>query len=220
MTNIQIYQIILLFVVLVISIFGMLRMFKKQVPMYFILYICGVWCFTIGITYISLIQLCKEVYNEVNSLGFLGTGGMFAFFATANFGEFNNLIEKPEKIHLIRVLSFIPALLVTAVIVMQTVYMHVTVFNIFTLALAMFPIPFCVYFSIKFLLMKSNGDERLTAIKPLNFCTLLICIGILFYNHFYITNNDNGMYITFGIYSVCILAEVFLADWGRKKWQS
>ena len=97
---------------------------------------------------------------------------------------------------------------------------NLTPFNIITLVISVFPVPFCVYYCTKFLLMKSNGDSMLIGVKPLNFSTLLICFGILFYNYFRITDNKLGMDIAFGVYSLCIAAEVFLADWGRKRWQS
>ncbi len=222
MTEIGIYEYIMFGAVLFAAVAGMLLMFKKKVPMYFMLYICGVWCFAIRLIYIGLIELCGEVYNEAGSLGFLGIGGMFAFFTTANYGTFNSLIDdKGKKIHLIRILSLLNAMFVIGLIVLEMIYADdLTLFNIITLVISLFPVPFCVYFCTKFLLMKSNGDRLLIGVKPLNLSTLLICFGILFYNFFNITDNKLGMDIAFGLYSVCIVAEVFLADWGRKKWQS
>ena len=186
------------------------------------LYICGVWCFAIRLIYIGLIDLCGEVYNEASSLGFLGIGGMFAFFMTANYGTFNSLIDdRGKKLRPVRIVAFLNALLVIALIVFEMIYVdNLTLFNIITLLISLFPVPFCVYFCTKILLMKSNGDNLLIGVKPLNLATLLICFGILFYNYFNIMDNRLGMDIAFGVYSVCIAAEVFLADWGRKRWQS
>ncbi len=220
MTEIGLYQYIMFGAIMLASIFGMLQMFKKKVPMYFMLHICGVWCFAIRLIYIFLIQVCGEVYNEASSLGFLGIGGMFAFFSTANYGTFNSLIDdKSQKVHLIRTVALLNALFVIGLIIFEIIHADgLTRFNIITLLISLFPVPFCVYFCTKFLLMKSNGDNFLIGVKPLNFATLLICFGILFYNYFNITDNELGMSIAFGVYSVCIVAEVFLADWGRKRW--
>ena len=208
--------------IMLASVVGMLQLFKKKVPMYFMLYICGVWCFAIRLIYIGLIGLCGEVYNEASSLGFLGIGGMFAFFTTANYGTFNSLIDdRGKKITPIRIAALLNALFVVGLIALEMIYADdLTLFNIITLVISLFPVPFCVYFCTKFLLMKSEGDNLLIGVKPLNLSTLLICFGILFYNYFGITGNKLGMDIAFGVYSVCIVAEVFLADWGRKKWQS
>lgn len=203
-------------------IFGMIRIFKKQVPMYFMLYVCGVWCYAIGLVYVFLIGFCGETYSEINSLGPLATGGMFAFFASANYGAFNSLIDdKDKKNNLIRLVSLFAALLVVAIMVLEKLNMKdLTVANIVMLSIEQLPIPFCVYFCVKFLLMKSDGDKMLAGIKPLNFCTLLICFGIPAYDYFMVLGNDTAINITFCVYSACIIAEIFLADWGRKKWQS
>lgn len=220
MTDIGLFQYIMFGAILIASVVGMLQMFKKKVPMYFMLYICGVWCFAIRLIYIGLIDFCNETYNEASSLGFLGIGGMFAFFTTANYGTFNSLIDdKTQKIHLIRAVALLNALFVSGLIIFEMVFADdLTLFNVVTLLISLFPVPFCVYFCTKFLLMKSGGDRLLIGVKPLSFSTLLICFGILFYNYFSITDNKLGMDIAFGVYSVCIVAEVFLADWGRKKW--
>ena len=222
LTEIGLYEYIMFGAVLLAAIVGMFQMFRKKVPMYFMLYICGVWCFAIRLIYIGLIDLCGEVYNEASSLGFLGIGGMFAFFASANYGTFNSLIDdRGKKIHLIRTVAALNAVFVIGLIAFEMMYADtLTPFNIITLVISLFPVPFCVYFCTKLLLMKSNGDNLLIGVKPLNLSTLLICFGILLYNYFNITGNQLGMDITFGIYSICIVAEVFLADWGRKKWQS
>ena len=222
MDDLLIYELIFFLVIMGAIVFGMIRMFKKQVPMYFTLYVCGVWCYAIGLIYVLLIGICGETYSEINSLGPLATSGMFAFFTSANYGTFNSLIDdRGKKIHLLRVAAAFAALISVAVIFWETVHMEgLTIANTVLVAIAQFPIPFCVYFCVKFLLMKSNGDKMLIGIKPLNLCTLLICIGLLAYDYFMILGDDLGKTITFGIYSVCIAAEVFLADWGRKKWQS
>ena len=222
MNGIEFYQYIMFGAIMAASVVGMFQLFKKRVPMYFMLYICGVWCFAIRLIYVGLIDLCGEVYNEASSLGFLGIGGMFAFFTTANYGTFNSLIDdKSQKIHLIRAVSLLNALFVCGLIAFEMIYADgLTIFNIITLFISLFPVPFCVYFCTKFLLMKSNGDHLLIGVKPLNLATLLICFGILFYNYFNIVDNKLGMNIAFIVYTICIVAEVFLADWGRKKWQS
>lgn len=222
MNEIGLFQYMMFGAVLLASVIGMFMMFRKKVPMYFMLYICGVWCFAIRLIYIGLIYLCGEVYNEASSLGFLGLGGMFAFFASANYGTFNSLIDdKGKKIDLIRIVALLNALFVIALSAFEMIYADgLTPFNIVAIVISLFPVPFCVYFCTKFLLMKSDNDKFLIGVKPLNLSTLFICFGILFYNYFNLTGNKLGMDISFGVYSVCIAAEVFLADWGRKKWQS
>ena len=218
--EIGVFQYIMFGAILLASVVGMLQMFKKRVPMYFMLHICGVWCFAIRLIYIFLILACGEIYNEATSLGFLGIGGMFAFFTTANYGTFNSLIDdRGEKIHLIRAGALLNALFVAGLIVLEMILVKdLTLFNIITILISLFPVPFCVYFCTKFLLMKGNGDGLLIGVKPLNLATLLICFGILFYNYFNIIGNQRGMDIAFGVYSICIVGEVFLADWGRKRW--
>lgn len=222
MNEIGLYEYIMFGIIILSAIVGMLQMFKKKVPMYFMLYICGVWCFAIRLIYIGLIDLCGEVYDEASSLGFLGIGGMFAFFTSANYGAFNSLIDnRGKKMHFVRSIALLNGLFIIGLIAFEMTHADdLTLFNIITLVVSLFPVPFCVYFCTKFLLMKSKDDHFLIGVKPLLISTLLICFGILFYNYFSITGNKLGMDIAFGVYSVCIAAEVFLADWGRKRWQS
>ena len=219
MTEIKVYQYVMFGIILIASVYGMLQMFKKRVPVYFMLYICGAWCFAVRLIYIFLIQACGEIYNEASSLSFLGIGGMFAFFATANYGTFNSLIDdRGNKIWLIRIVSHLNALLVAALIALEVFFAHLPLFNIITLFLSLVSVPCCVYFSTKILLMRSNGDTLLMGVKPLNFSTLLICFGILAYIFFRMIGSEFGANLSFGIYTGCVAANVFLADWGRKQW--
>ena len=68
---------IYILVILATIVFGMIRLFKKKVPLYFSLYVCGVWCFAIGLIYDVLMIVCGEIYNELCSLDSLAVAGMF-----------------------------------------------------------------------------------------------------------------------------------------------
>ncbi|MBQ0084206.1 MAG: hypothetical protein KBS52_05520, partial [Clostridiales bacterium] len=213
-------------VAVIVTIFiGMIRLFKKSVPLYFSLHVCGVWCFAIGLIYDVLMIVCGETYNEVCSLDSLAVAGMFVFFASASYGTFDSIVDdRSKKNRPIRAISLFAALLTVAVCILELIYMKDTkglsTLSIILFSLEKIPMPFCVYFSVKFLLMKNRGDQMLKSIKPLNICTLLACCGLLLYYFFDILDNDAGINISYYIYAISIVAEIFLADWGRKKWQS
>ena len=166
--------------------------------------------------------VCGEIYNELCSLDSLAVAGMFIFFSSANYGIFNSLIDSGSKKNRpIRAVSFLAALLTAAVCIWELLCMKdLSTLGILLFLIEKIPIPFCVYFSVKFLLMKSDGDQMLKSVKPLNLCTLLACCGLMLYYYFDIVGNDTALTIVYYVYSVSIVAEIFLADWGRRKWQS
>ncbi len=97
LSEIDLYQYILSGAILSSAVFGMLMMFKKKVPMYFTLHVCGVWCYAIGLIYLLLMVICGETYIETRSLDPLAAAGMFTFFTSANYGTFNSLIDDSGK---------------------------------------------------------------------------------------------------------------------------
>lgn len=222
MSELSIFEGAFIVTSIAIIVFGMLRMFKKKVPMYFSLHVSGVWCFAIGMIYDVLMIVCGETYSEVCSLDSLAIAGMFTFFVSANYGAFNSLFDdRGKKTRPIRLVALFAALITVAVSLLELKYLKgLSSLGVILFLAEKIPMPFCVYFSVKFLLMKSDGDPILKSVKPLNLCTLLACLGLLAYYFFDILGNDIGLYITYYVYSVSIIAEIFLADWGRKKWQN
>ena len=141
MTELSLFQYIVTGAILFSAVVGMLMMFKKKVPMYFTLHVCGVWCYSIGLIYVILMIVCGETYIETRSLDPLAAGGMFTFFASANYGTFNSLIDdKGKKNTVIRVISLIAALIMAAVTVLELIFTEgFTAGNIFLISIEKLP---------------------------------------------------------------------------------
>lgn len=201
------------------SVFGMIRMFKKTVPMYFQLTICAVWSFAIQMIYSVLIIVCANDYRSDNNLGFLGMATTFIFLASSNFGQFNTLVDEgSKKLRPIRLASLAAPLFVLAFYLYIILHFEQTLWFKFIFAIVMIPVAASQYFNVKFILMKDDGTGFIRGVKPLNIVSFLASVCYLLYIY-----ADCKQWETVGtlasFLSVLLVSSiVFLGDWGRKQW--
>ena len=201
------------------SVFGMIRMFKKTVPMYFQLTICAVWSFAIQMIYSVLIIVCANDYRSDNNLGFLGMATTFIFLASANFGQFNTLVDEgSKKLRPIRLAALAAPIFVAAFYLYIILHFEQTLWFKFIFAVVVIPVAASQYFNVKFILMKDDGTGFIRGVKPLNIVSFLASICYLLYIY-----ADCKQWETVGtlasFLSVLLVSSiVFLGDWGRKQW--
>lgn len=221
MRGITVYDFITLGLVLVASIFGMIRMFRKKVPMYFQLIICGVWCYAFQLVYYILVNLCNMEMPSLYNLCFLGIGASFLFFTSANYGQFNSFVDERGKKHRpIRLISLLAPILFTVSFVyicMSTDYIAVS--TVVILATSAVPIIIGSYFNLKFIIFPDDELGMLKGIRPLNVAELILDVVFYLYIYHSLRGNDQKASVFYYLFGLIIVLMTLLAEWGRKKWK-
>ena len=200
--------------------YGMARLFKRKVPMYFQLAVCAVWSYTVQLIYSILIIVCADNFHNDDNLSFLGIAGMFTFLASSNYGQFNTLVDEGDKkLRPIR-LTAAAAPLTAAAYYAFICLRYRERGGWFTLIFAVVMIPLAVssYYNLKILLMRDDGSGFIRGAKPLNAAALAATVLYMLY---ILASLEE--WLVFGTAvsvagSLAIASIVFLADWGRKQW--
>ena len=209
-----------------VSIFGTVKMFRRNEPLYFKMIVCASWCYTAQILY----QLCllyavgsDGAYGD-NILSGLGTNAYAAFAFAANYGQFDSIIDgKNKKYRKLRLISLAaPALFIVfaaVLFVLWPVSGEPILELVLYMAVSASLMPGCVYFNLKYLLLRDDG-VLVRGVRPLNLCSLLFCFAFLaelFASALgYIVLRDIFLYVLVSIVAATVLA----AEWGRRQWHN
>lgn len=202
------------------SAFGMIRLFRSKVPMYYQLAVCAVWSYTVQLIYSVLIIVCAKQFNTDDNLSFLGIAGMFTFLASSNFGQFNTLVDEGGKrLRPIRFISLLAPLTAAVYYVfICTRYEEVTLRFIILFTVVMIPLAVSSYFNLKFILMKDDGSGFIRGVKPLNIASLAAAIAYMGYILADFEDWTAVKLISSAVVIIPVASIVFCADWGRKQW--
>ncbi len=215
------YDFIALAFVLAASIFGIVRMFANKAPMYFRLIVCGVWCFAFQYIYYFLAILCKMDMPDFYNICFLGIGGSFIFFASANYGQFNSIVDEyGKRLRLIRLVSLLAPLAFLAWFILICLGAEgISVYTVLVLSTSAVPIMIGSYFNLKYLVIKNDSLGLLKGVKPLNAAELVLDIICYFYIYNSLHSSENETAVIYYVLTVVVSLMVLLADWGKKAWR-
>ncbi len=220
MKALTVYDFITLIIVLAASIFGIVRMFAKKAPMYFRLIVCGVLCFAFQYIYYFLALLCKMDMPNFYNICFLGIGGSFIFFVSANYGQFNSIVDEyGKRLRLIRLISLLaPLAFLVWFILICLGAKNISAYTVLVLATSAVPIMIGSYFNLKYLVIKNDSLGLLKGVKPLNAFEIVLDIICYFYiyNSLHISGNETTIF--YYVLAVSVSLMVLLAEWGRKAW--
>lgn len=207
-------------VLILSSVYGMIQLFKRKVPMYFQLTVCAVWCYSVQTIYSILITLCAKNYRDFSDLSFLGTAAMFMFLASSNFGQFNTLVDEGGKrLRKIRLAALAAPILAAAYYVFICVcYEWQNVWFAISFAVVMIPLAISSYYNVKFTLMKDDGTGFIRGAKPVNIASLVTAVCYLLYVYAGYAGTAIFETLTSFVAALAISSIVFFADWGRKQW--
>lgn len=213
-------------VLIALSIFGTVKLFKKKEPLYFKMVVCAGWCLVAQLVYQYCIALCVEYEfaTEQSLLTGLGDNAFAAFLFAANFGPMNNLLDnKDKKSKTISLISVIAPVffIVWGVLLCYLCYqlggdlLSYVVLLVLTTAF----MPSCVYFNLKYLLIPDDGFF-VKGIRPVNLCSLLFCFSVFLEMTGPLVGSELLMDVGFDCELFFGAVSVLAAVWGRKKWHS
>ena len=209
-----------------VSVFGTVKLFKPKVPLYFKMAVCASWCYTAQLLYQLCMLYCvgSSVGYSDNILSGLGTNAYAAFVFAANYGPFDSIMDGGNrKNRAVRLIALAAPTLFLGLTAVLTYFWYQSgepfLEFIGYVALSASLMPGCVYFNLKYLLIRDD-DVLIRGVRPINVCSLLFCFAFLAEMFASILGftvlNDVFTYMLIGLAA----ATVFAADWGRRKWRS
>ncbi len=193
--------------------------FRNCSTLYLNIYVAAIGCLFLGelykIVYIFSFGSLPEVFN----LKYLGVFGSFLFFASANFGVMDHIIDDGSSENKkLRILSFVAPLVILILFILGISFEENMDLK-FMYFVLMIPIVYSSYFSFKQILFSDMGLLFLKLIKPCNGVVLIMgflnsvdifvqSIGLLEVNQI----------VNYGKLILCIILTFFLIR-GRKLWK-
>ena len=203
-------------------IYGIVRLFKKGVPLYFQLMVCAAGCYALSDLHTLVGLLCgDESYGlTVVSVAILGC---FCFLVSANYGQLDRVVDdrgkKNTKAALIA--GIFPAG-IAAFMIGYAVYISgsVTPLHIAIVLLIYLPSLPASYFSLKHLLIPVDELGLLRATRGCNILTLTICLLEIAYLPVYLFLSDTAKIVLCIITSAAAAALVFACERGFRIWKT
>ncbi|MEG0571336.1 MAG: hypothetical protein RR497_06805 [Oscillospiraceae bacterium] len=170
-----IIQLILLLSSGIAFVGGVAQFFKKGVPLFSQIVICGLGCMMLGWLFNTVALLTGQIPEGFN-VGKLGLAGGFLFLFSASFGQMNGLVDGGEKIYRkYRTLSLLaPALIIaiyTPVLFSEASVEAKCVDAVLCLIFAL-----SSYFNLKHLIIPDVDFGILKSIRGYNLLALLLSI--------------------------------------------
>ena len=209
-------------IVLAFTIFGVFMLFSKKRPLYFSIAMFAVVSGTAEFVYNALLYMCSMEDYAFYNLGSLAVSGFYAFMFSANYGQFDSIVDGGQKAYKkARILAFIAPILllgVSAATIVSSDFGSVLYWIIMVVPLLVM-IP-CSYFNLKVILMKDDGMNFVKGAKPVNIASLLY---IFLQTLSMISSAIGSMQIaTIAYYGLALvlIGMVFCILYGRKQWIS
>ena len=200
--------------------YGVYRMFRRRVPLYFQMVVCAVICALLELVYSSLVLLCGDGGSVPANLTGLAAGGACAFMFAANYGQFDSIVDGGQKKYrTVRLLAlFAPAVFLAAAVLFFLAQESIDVVSFIVIVIAVFSLLPCSYFNFKIILMQDDGTGFIKGAKPANVASLVYIVLQCAAVYLRQTGNDPAMLVVHYLIVLTCIAGVFCADWGRKQW--
>lgn len=151
--------------------------FRKCSTLYLNIYVAAIGCLFLGelykLAYIFSFGSLPEVFN----LKYLGVFGSFLFFASANFGVMDHIVDDGSaENRRLRIFSLVAPLIVIILFTLG-IYFEKNMDLKFMYFMLMIPIAFSSYFSCKQILFSDMDLLFLKLVKPCN--GMVLVLGVL-----------------------------------------
>ncbi|MEG0547080.1 MAG: hypothetical protein RR552_07880 [Oscillospiraceae bacterium] len=155
---------------------GVAQFFKKGIPLFTQIVICGLGCMMLGWLFSVVILLTNGHIPDGFHVGKLGLAGGFLFLFSASFGQMNGLVDGGEKTYRkYRVLSLLAPIVILAIYILSlfsTASIEVKcVDGVLCLVFAL-----SSYYNLKHLIIPDVDFGILKSIRGYNFLALLLSI--------------------------------------------
>ena len=158
-------------------VYGVCCFFLKRSALYFKILTLAAACYTLVSGFRLLYGICFGTLFEGVGITFLGCFGCFLFLFSANYGQYDSLIDDRSaffaKYRSIALLAPVFTLALLALYTVGNIERTSVTTNIFT-GLAYLPAVFASYYNLKHFLIPDTGFSFVKWVRLTNLCALLI----------------------------------------------
>ena len=157
--------------------YGAMYFFTHRTPMYFKILICAVGCYAMSDVFCNLLNIFSRETHFCSGIATLGYFGCFLFMFSANYGEFDSLVD--DKSPALRKYSAValaaPLLFFGGGIVVFFRVLHVAgAWQAFIFFLPYIPASLASYFNFKHMIMPDMNFGFIKGVRRCNISALLL----------------------------------------------
>ena len=208
-------------VLLTASIYGICRFFVHKSPLYFRLLTLATVCYTMVEYFRLFYYMCYGSDFEGLGITFFGYFGCFLFFLTANYGQYDSLIDDGTvKFRKYRLLALAAPVVLTVSAFCYTagnVEQVGTVSNIITFVGFVLVI-FASYFNLKHLIIPDQGFGFIRWVRLINLCVLVIEVLDAVRLYLFAGGGDEAGFLAQLLISFAFMLMLIFARKGQKSW--
>ena len=213
---------LILILYLTALIYGGICFLRKKMPLYFKLLFFAVACFFQEKLYFTVNYFCTGSWDNTFNFAIFGSGAAFAFMLSANYGQFDGIVDDGSKEYAkyrhIAVIAPIITGLISVMVAAHHIHMNHEWFFVVVILLVNLPGILASYFNMKLLIFPD-----VFMVKPLRACNAmgLIVIFASIISEFYFVI-DAGLLnmIVELLCSVSLIIWMICARRGFKGWKT
>ncbi|MDO4811395.1 MAG: hypothetical protein Q3985_05560 [Eubacteriales bacterium] len=208
-------------VLLAAVIYGVRVFLMRKAPLYFRILTLATVCYASASVFRMLYYLCYQVIFQGMGITFFGYFGCYLFLFSANFGQYDSLID--EKSTRFRKYRIISVLAPAAVLVLILIHTFSNAENAapsvnFVTGIGYIPAVFASYYNLKHFIIPDMGFLFVRWIRRANLCALIIEVAdVLRVLLSALADKWPGALLSL-IISAAFLMMLLFAEGGRKTW--
>lgn len=199
-------------------IYGIRKLLRRNIALYFQLIIGAVGCSILAYVFDLCELLTAGDVSEGFNIGYFGNIGSFLFLLTANFGCMDGILDDgTASVRRSRVIA-LAAPLVTALMFIPNLFAGIRTGTMVMYILVWVCAAFTSYLSLKHAVIPDMGFGFVRAIRPFNISTLVFTALEL--THLTLWNTRSWLPLIFSgvLLGVATLAMVITAERGVRRW--
>ncbi len=202
-------------------IYGIIRFFKSNSPLYARMIVFGIGCAMQGRIFETLMLVTRGEIQSGFHVGMLGAIGCFLFFLGVNYGQMDSLVDDGSRRFLKYRLIALAAPVIVLVLFVVYYVRNSSGFNAMILVnlVQMLVICSASYYHVKHLIIPDVEDGLIRSIRGYNLLALLYAILSILEMAFRAqTKSMVPLYIIYACIGVIMIAIVPVLEKGVKRW--
>lgn len=203
--------------------FGFLNFFKKKCPLYFKLILLGCGCFLLQEVYYLSYYLCVGEWANGFSFASFGSGGCYAFLLSANYGQFDGIVDdRSGSSKNARTVAFLAPIALFIIFIIPSVKYVKSALGLtypLLILLSKFPAFFACYFHLKHLILEDALDFLIKPLRGYNFFALLLIFSDFMLYLFSIYNIDFMVRVMEWLIPIALFLMMIYSNKGYKEWK-
>lgn len=164
-------------------VFGLIKFFKDNTPMYVQLVTMGIGCTLLSRIYYVVTYSCYGEFNNTFDVGFIGDLGFFLFLFSANYGQIDSLVDdRSDELKKYRIIPFASTALVLAFIIVVMFLSPLQLAGRIATCVVFAALGFAMYYNLKHFIIPDVELGITDCLRKYNLFALIVeLLFLLFY---------------------------------------